>query len=287
VTERLGIDYQTVRARNERLIYCSISGFGRTGPRRTEAAYDAIMQAFVGIMASTGTPGSEPIRVGLSICDIGAAMYANQAILLALAARARTGRGQLVEASLFESQIAWLLYRAVGYFATGSSPAGKYGAGAPHVVPYDAYPTADGHIIVGALNDGLFRRMAATIGLPDLAEDPRFATNPLRVAHRDELIALLESHFATDPAEHWLELLSGAGVPSGKVRSMDDVYSWDQTLSQGLLLSVQHATQGELRLPGSPVRFDDNPFSGGRSSHAAPPTLGQHNESIRAWLDEG
>jgi crotonobetainyl-CoA:carnitine CoA-transferase CaiB-like acyl-CoA transferase len=153
----------------------------------------------------------------------------------------------------------------------------------PAIAPYGLFETGTAPIQIACGSEGLWRALCTALDLE--AEDSRFATNADRVQHRDELIALLESHFATDPAEHWLELLSSAGVPSGKVRSLDDVYGWEQTLSQGLLLSVAHDTLGSVDLPGSPIRFDDNPFSGGRSAHAAPPTLGQHSESIRQWLD--
>jgi crotonobetainyl-CoA:carnitine CoA-transferase CaiB-like acyl-CoA transferase len=196
VAERLGIGWEQVHEINPRLIYCSISGFGRSGPRAMEPAYDAIMQAFVGSMASTGSPGGEPVRANVSISDISAGMYANQGILLALRAREVTGEGQLVETSLFESQIAWLLYRAVGYFATGSAPARKLGSAAPHVVPYQAYQTADGYIIAGALNDGLFYKMARALDLDELCDDPKFRLNSDRVAHRSELNGIIGARFA-------------------------------------------------------------------------------------------
>jgi crotonobetainyl-CoA:carnitine CoA-transferase CaiB-like acyl-CoA transferase len=276
VTDRLGISYQEVSAVNERLIYCSISGFGRTGPRSEEPAYDAIMQAFVGMMASTGTPGGEPVRAGISICDVGAAMYANQAILLALAARQATGRGQQVEASLFESQIAWLLFRAVGYFATGKSPAGKYGAGAPHVVPYDAYPTSDGHIVVGALNDGLFARMAKAIGRPELADDERFVTNPLRVEHRAALTALLRECFKSEPTAWWISILRAGGIPHSPVNSVEDVLNDPQTQARDMVATIQHPTIGDLKVPGIPIKFSDTPGSIRRP----PPLLDEHSAEI-------
>ena len=153
----------------------------------------------------------------------------------------------------------------------------------PAIAPYGLFETGTAPIQIACGSEGLWKTLCAALDLD--ATDARFATNPLRVEHRDELIALLEAHFATDPAEHWLDLLSSAGVPSGKVRSLDDVYGWEQTLSQGLLVSVPHETLGSVDLPGSPIRFDDNTFSGGRSAHSAPPTLGQHDESIREWLD--
>jgi crotonobetainyl-CoA:carnitine CoA-transferase CaiB-like acyl-CoA transferase len=153
----------------------------------------------------------------------------------------------------------------------------------PSIAPYGMFATGTAPIQIACGSEGLWRALCTALSW-DPAEDG-FATNPERVENRDSLIEKLESHFASDDAEHWLSLLSDAGVPSGKVRSMDDVYSWEQVLSQGLKLSVDHPTLGSVDLPGSPLRFDDNPFSGGRSSHVAPPTLGQHNESIREWLE--
>jgi crotonobetainyl-CoA:carnitine CoA-transferase CaiB-like acyl-CoA transferase len=152
----------------------------------------------------------------------------------------------------------------------------------PSISPYGLFHTATSPVQVACGSESLWRAFAAAIGLD--VEDPRYLTNGDRVAHRDDLTADIEKAFATQPAEHWLALLADAGVPSGKVRTIDDVYAWDQTRSQGLLLEVDHPTQGHLELPGSPIRFDDNPYSGGREKHVAPPTLGQHNDSVRAWL---
>jgi succinate---hydroxymethylglutarate CoA-transferase len=278
VTDRLGIDYATVSAVNPGLVYCSISGFGRTGPRSAEPAYDAVMQAFVGMMASTGTPGGEPVRVNLSICDIGAAMYANQAILLALLARARTGRGQLVEASLFESQIAWLLYRAVGYFATGTAPAKKLGSAAPHVVPYEAYPTADGYIIAGALNDRLFRQMATAMDLTELGTDPRFATNNNRVTNRVELTKLLRARFEQDSTAFWVSRLSEAGIPHSPLNTVEDVLNDPQTAARDMIADMVHPAIGPIKVPGIPIKLSDTPGT----VRMPPPLLGQHQEEIFA-----
>jgi crotonobetainyl-CoA:carnitine CoA-transferase CaiB-like acyl-CoA transferase len=278
VTDRLGVDYATVSAVNPGLVYCSISGFGRTGPRSAEPAYDAVMQAFVGMMASTGTPGGEPVRVNLSICDIGAAMYANQAILLALLARAQTGRGQLVEASLFESQIAWLLYRAVGYFANGTAPAKKLGSAAPHVVPYEAYPTADGYIIAGALNDRLFRQMAAAMDLAELGTDPRFVTNDNRVTNRVELTKLLRTRFEQDSTAFWVSRLSAAGIPHSPLNTVEDVLNDPQTAARDMIAEMMHPAIGPIKVPGIPIKLTETPGT----VRMPPPLLGQHQEEIFA-----
>lgn len=276
VTDRLGISYADVAEVNPRLVYCSISGFGRSGPRAAEPAYDAVMQAFVGMMASTGTPGGEPVRANISICDISAAMYANQAILLALLARQQTGRGQWVEASLFESQIAWLLYRAVGYFATGSAPARKMGSGAPHVVPYEAYPTADGYVVAGALNDGLYVRMVEAMGLPELASDPRFVTNHDRVVNRVELTELLRARFAQDTTAVWVERLRDAGVPHSPLNTVEDVLNDPQTTARDMIAEIPHPKAGLIKVPGIPIKLSDTPGS----VRLAPPALGEHQHDF-------
>lgn len=280
VTDRLGISYDALRSANPRLIMCSISGFGRTGPRSADPAYDAIMQAFVGMMASTGTPGGEPVRVNTSICDIGAAMYANQAILLALAAREKTGLGQHVEASMFDSQVAWMLYRAVGYFATGSAPAKKMGSAAPHVVPYQAYPTSDGHVIAGALNDKLYRKMAEAMDVEGLVDDPRFVTNADRVANRDALNAILYERFQEQPSAFWVDHLTRMGVPNSKINTIEDVLNDPQTQAREMIASVEHARLGTLKFPASPIKMSETPSS----VRLPPPDLGEHQAEVLAEI---
>ena len=282
VTERLGIGYDVVSRINPRLVYCSISGFGRTGPRAAEPAYDAIMQAFVGMMAATGHPGGEPVRVNTSIADIGAAMSANQGILLALLARNATGRGQLVEASMFETQVAWLLYRAVGYFATGSAPAKKMGSGAPHVVPYEAYPTADGFLVAGALNDKLYREMVAALGLPELGDDPRFVTNEERVRWREELTGILRERFAEHTTADWVQTLNAAGIPHSPVNTVEDVLNDPQTHARDMIAEIEHPVAGRIRFPGIAVKLSDTPGT----VRLAPPLLGADQEEILGALGD-
>jgi crotonobetainyl-CoA:carnitine CoA-transferase CaiB-like acyl-CoA transferase len=280
VPERLGIDYGALRKVNPRIVYCSISGFGDSGPRREQAAYDSVMQAFVGIMHTTGAPGTPPTRASVSVCDVGAAMYANQAILLALAARARTGQGQRVEASLFESQIAWLLYRAVGYFATGKAPSGKLGSASAHLSPYQVYSTADGDLMVAALNDRLFRRLAAVLELADLADVAEFATNTARVHNRAQLNDKLAQRFAQRSCDEWVRLLTEAGVPCSKINSIEDVLLDPQTAARDMIMQLDHPTLGPIKVPGIPIKLSATPGCGRRP----PPLLGQHQHEVLGEL---
>ena len=276
VPERLGIDYETIHKRFPRLVYCSISGFGDSGPRRNEAAYDSVMQAFVGIMHMTGSPGGPPVRASISVCDVSAALYANQGILLALAARARSGRGQRVEASLFESQIALTLFRAVGYFATGKAPAGKLGSASAHLAPYEVYPTADGDIMIAALNDGLYCKLVLAMDLPALASDPDFAVNALRVKNRMRLNTALKARFAERTAKEWVSILTSAGVPCSGINTIEDALNDPQTASRDMIMDLQHTSLGAIKVPGIPIKLSETPGSGRR----APPLLGEHQEEV-------
>jgi crotonobetainyl-CoA:carnitine CoA-transferase CaiB-like acyl-CoA transferase len=187
-----------------------------------------------------------------------------------------------VRTSLLAGMVGVHAYQGTRWTVAGEVP-GLAGDHHPSISPYGMFATGTAPVQIACGSEGLWRALCGAFGWD--AAEPEFATNALRVANRDALIARIEALFADQPAEHWLSLLSAAGVPSGLVRSMDSVYTWEQTLSQGLVLDVAHATKGDLKLPGSPIRFDDNPYSGGRSEHLAPPTLGQHDESIREWLD--
>lgn len=280
VLDRLGFSVERLHELNPGLVVLSITGFGHDGPEATRAGYDQIAQGEGGLMSITGT--EQPTKVGVPIADLIAGMNGAFGVLAALHERATTGRGRVVRTSLLAGMVGVHAFQGTRWTVAGEVP-GLAGVHHPAIAPYGLFETGTAPIQIACGSEGLWRALCTALDLD--ATDPRFATNPLRVEHRDALVALLEAHFATDPAEHWLALMSDAGVPSGKVRTLDDVYAWEQTLSQHLLLSVSHATQGELKLPGSPIRFDDNAFSGGRSEHDAPPTLGQHSESIREWLD--
>ncbi|GCD91562.1 CaiB/BaiF CoA-transferase family protein [Nocardioides sp. LS1] len=280
VLDRLGFPVSRLHEINPGLVVLQITGFGHDGPEATRSGYDQIAQGEGGLMSITGT--TQPTKVGVPIADLLAGMNGAFGVLAAIHERSTTGRGRVVRTSLLAGMIGVHAFQGTRWTVAGEVP-GLAGDHHPAIAPYGMFATQTAPVQIACGSEGLWRALCGAFGW-DPAED-RFATNVERVAHRDELIARIETLFADQPAEHWLALLSEAGVPSGKVRSLDDVYTWDQTLSQHLLLDVEHATQGKLKIPGSPIRFDDNPYSGGRATHAAPPTLGQHNESIREWLD--
>jgi crotonobetainyl-CoA:carnitine CoA-transferase CaiB-like acyl-CoA transferase len=280
VLDRLGFPVERLHELNPGLVVLSITGFGHDGPEAKRAGYDQIAQGEGGLMSITGT--AQPTKVGVPIADLLAGMNGAFGVLAALHERSATGKGRVVRTSLLAGMVGVHAFQGTRWTVAGEVP-GLAGDHHPAIAPYGMFATATAPVQIACGSEGLWRALCTAFDW-DPAEE-RFATNPQRVANRDALIERIETLFAAKPAEHWLALLAEAGVPSGKVRSLDDVYGWEQTLSQGLLLSVEHATQGRLDLPGSPIRFDDNAFSGGRPEHVAPPTLGQHDASIRAWLE--
>lgn len=280
VLDRLGFSVERLHELNPGLVVLSITGFGHDGPEASRSGYDQIAQGEGGLMSLTGS--AAPTKVGVPIADLVAGMNGAFGVLAALHERRTTGRGRVVRTSLLAGMVGIHAFQGTRWTVAGEVP-GLAGDHHPSISPYGLFETGSAPIQIACGSEGLWRALCTALELD--AADERFATNPLRVAHRDELVALLEAHFATDPAEHWLALLSSAGVPSGKVRSLDDVYGWEQTRSQGLLLDVEHSSLGPIQLPGSPLRYDDNPYSGGRASHVAPPRLDEHGAAIREWLD--
>jgi crotonobetainyl-CoA:carnitine CoA-transferase CaiB-like acyl-CoA transferase len=279
--DRLGFTVAGLHELNPRLVVGSITGFGHDGPEAHRAGYDQIAQGEGGLMSVTGI--EQPTKVGVPIADLLAGMNLAYGVVAALHERTRTGRGRVVRTSLLAAVVGVHAFQGTAWLLGGKVP-GVSGAHHPAIAPYGMFATGSAPVQVAVGSEGLWRKFADAVGLDP--EDPRFLTNRERVAHRDVLIEAIEGLFTTQEAEHWLDLLLGAGVPAGKVRSMDDVYAWEQVRSQGLVLDVDHPAYGALQLPGSPLRFGDNPYSGGRVAHVAPPTLGQHSETIRAWLDE-
>jgi crotonobetainyl-CoA:carnitine CoA-transferase CaiB-like acyl-CoA transferase len=279
VLDRLGFTVERLHDLNPGLVIGSITGFGHDGQESGRAGYDQIAQGEGGLMSVTGT--EQPTKVGVPIADLLAGMNLAYGVVAALHERHRTGRGRVVRTSLLSGVVGVHAFQGTRWLLGGEVP-GIAGAHHPAIAPYGMFETATVPVQVAVGSEGLWRRFAAAVGLEADAE--RFRTNRERVAHREDLVAEIERIFAAQPAEHWLDLLVDAGIPAGKVRSMDDVYAWEQVRSQGLVLEVDHPAYGPLELTGSPVRFDENAFSGGRERHLPPPLLGEHGESIRNWL---
>ncbi|MDH6214179.1 CaiB/BaiF CoA transferase family protein [Streptomyces pseudovenezuelae] len=275
--DRLGLGYPELSLRNPGLVYASISGYGQTGPWASRPGYDAIAQAQSGMMSITGEAGGPPMRPGIATADIGAGMWATIGILTALYARRSSGRGQHIDISLLDGQLAWLTYVAGGYFTTGVAP-GPHGTAHPTIVPYEALAAADGHVMIAAGNDRLWRRLTETVGLPDLAHDPRFATNPDRVRHRTELIPLLESALARRDCAQWAEALNSAGVPCAPISTVEEALTSEQAVARAMVQELHHPTAGQLRTVASPLKLSGTPAS----IRTAPPLLGQHTDEVLA-----
>ena len=279
VLDRLGFPVDQLHELNPGLVVLSITGFGHDGPQASRAGYDQIAQGEGGLMSLTGV--DEPTKVGVPIADLLAGMNGAYGVVAALLERQRTGRGRVVRTSLLAGVVGVHAYQGTRW-TVGRDVPGLAGSHHPAIAPYGMYRTATAPVQVACGSEGLWRALAGAIGLD--ADVERFRTNLDRVTNRDQLTTAIEAVFTTGPAERWLQLLADAGVPAGKIRTIDDVYAWEQTRSQHLLIEVEHPLFGELQLPGSPLRFDDNAFSGGRREHLPPPVLGQHDASIREWL---
>ena len=277
--ERLGLGYESVASRWPKAIYCSISGFGRTGPRSREAGYDAVVQAEGGLMSITGDAAGPPYRLGVAISDIVSGMFAAQGILLALLARQRSGVGQHVDVGLFDATVALLTYQASYYFATGRT-AGRMGNRHPTIAPYDTFPAADGDFVLAIGNDQQWQRFCAAAGLPELAADERFATNAARVANGGALRALLIGRLRERARGEWLAILKEAGVPCGSVRDVAEVLADSQLDARGMIETVEHAAAGHLRVLGIPVKLSATPGA----VRTPPPALGQHTGAILRGL---
>jgi formyl-CoA transferase/CoA:oxalate CoA-transferase len=275
IMDRFGFGYPAVHERYPRLVYCSISGFGQDGPYRERTAYDLILQGMGGLMGMTGEEGGPPVKVGVAIADICAGMFAAFAILVALRVRDRTGRGQWIDAAMLDGQIAWLTYQAGNYFATGENPR-RLGSAHPSIVPYQAFRTADGHINVAVGSEAIWERFCAALGREDLVADPRFRTNPDRVAHRDVLLPLLEATFAAQPTAYWRSVLDAAGVPNGPIYLLSELFADPQVLHRDLVVEMEHPTAGRIRQTGLPVRFSETPGA----IRTPPPRLGEHTDAI-------
>ena len=276
---RLGLGYDDVRRLNPRVIYCSISGFGQTGPYASRGGFDRIAQGMSGLMSINGEEDGRPLVVPIPIADIGTGMFGLIGILAALAYRARTGDGQAVDASLLETPIAWSVYEAAAVFTTGEVPR-RLGQGHRTNAPYQAFRTADGWINLGGGSQQLWRDICAVLGVEPLTDDPRFATPALRVQHRKELEALLQPRFLSAPTSVWLEKLEAAGVPAGPILSYDQVFTDPHVKTRAMAVEVDHARAGRTRVLGIPFKLSQTPGAVRRPA----PTLGQHTDEILGEL---
>jgi crotonobetainyl-CoA:carnitine CoA-transferase CaiB-like acyl-CoA transferase len=279
VLDRLGFSMDQMHAINPRLVVLSITGFGHDGPEGGRAGYDQIAQGEGGLMSLTGSAPDDPMRVGVPIGDLLAGMYGAYGVVAALHERNVTGAGTVVRTSLLAAIVGVHAFQGTRYTVAGEVPQAQ-GNHHPSICPYGLFHCADGLLQIAVGSQGLWRRLATEFGLP--ADEKGFATNAERVRNRDAVVAAVDKAFADVPLDELLARLAAAGIPSGQVRTLDHVYGWEQTRSQGLLVEVEHATVGPVTLPGPPLRFDGRK---GRT-HQAPPTLGQHDASVREWLDE-
>ena len=275
--ERLGLAYEQLSAQYPRLVYCSISGFGQTGPRRREAGYDAVVQAEGGLMSITGSADGQAYRLGVAISDIVSGMFAAQGIAFALLARERTGTGQHVDIGMLDSTAALLTYQAANYFATGVVP-GRLGNRHPTIVPYETFEAADGEFVIAVGNDDQWRRLCTVIGRPELGTDDRFATNRTRMANYETLRPLLAGVLSRRTRTEWVEDLRGAGVPCGSVRDVGEVLADPHLAAREMIRSVEHSVAGAIRLTGVPIKLSATPGD----VRTPPPLLGQHTREILA-----
>jgi crotonobetainyl-CoA:carnitine CoA-transferase CaiB-like acyl-CoA transferase len=277
--EKLGLGFDVLEKLNPRLVYCAISGYGRTGPYADKGGFDLIAQGFAGLMSITGEPGRPPAKSGTSVADINAGILAALGIVSALLERARTGRGQRVETSLMEAAIHQTQYHAGMFFATGVNP---QPTGSAHILaaPYQAFPTADGWINVGGANQSNWERIVKVIGRPELAGDPRFRTNGERMRNLEALTALVSEALAPRPSAHWIAEFEKAGVPVGPVNRIGDMLADPQVAAREMVVELEHASAGATRALGLPVKFSRTP---GKVQRAAP-LLGQHTAEILGEL---
>jgi crotonobetainyl-CoA:carnitine CoA-transferase CaiB-like acyl-CoA transferase len=273
--ERLGLGPASLRAVNPRLVYCSISGFGATGPERDRAGYDAIMQGFTGLMSITGEPDGSPVKVGVALIDVITALYAHGAILAALQHRARTGEGQYVELSLMECGIAALINAATAYLLAGEVQ-GRWGSAHPSLVPYQAFRARDGYLMVGAGNERLWKAFCEVLGVPEWADAPRYDTNAKRVERRAELVGLIEARLAARSRDAWVAAFAAAGLPAGPINDIGQVFAEPQVQHRAMAVEVEHPTAGRIRLPGIPVKFAGTPAR----VQGPPPHLGEHTDQV-------
>jgi crotonobetainyl-CoA:carnitine CoA-transferase CaiB-like acyl-CoA transferase len=279
VLEKMALGYESLHGLNPRLVYCSISGYGRTGPYAERPGYDVIVQAEGGMMGIIGAEDGPPYRVGVPIIDINSGMFAATAILAALRARDQTGEGQLVDVSLMDSAVA-LLANVASNYLVGGVPPRRLGNAHPNIAPYEAFPARDRWFVLAAANDGQWATLCATIGRPDLKDDPRFTTNSERVTNRPALLKVLNEIFSTRDADEWLADLREAGLSCGPINAVPDVFAHPQAQARDLAVEAQHPTAGPVRLPGFPYKLSSTPAT----VRLPPPLLGQHTDEVLTEL---
>lgn len=276
---KYGLDYASLRQVKPDIIYCSITGFGQDGPYAQRAGYDFLVQGMGGLMSLTGAPEGEPMKVGVALTDIFTGMYASVAVLAALSHRDRTGQGQHVDLALLDVQVAVLANQAANYLVGGMVPQ-RLGNAHPNIVPYQAFATSDGHVILAVGNDAQFHKFCAVAGCSELAADPRYASNAGRVGNRDSLIPRLRQVLASRPSAAWIEMLEAAGVPCGPINTLDQVFDNPQIKHRGMVAAVDHPLAGSVNLVANPIRFSETPVAYDR----APPVLGADTDALLSRL---
>ncbi|MFU2050337.1 CaiB/BaiF CoA transferase family protein [Bordetella hinzii] len=276
---KYGLDYESLKAINPRIIYCSITGFGQTGPYASRPGYDFMIQGMGGLMSITGErddlPGGGPQKAGVAVADLMTGMYSTVGILAAIIERERSGLGQHIDMALLDCQVAMLANQNLNFMTSGKAPQ-RAGNAHQNLVPYQVFAAADGHLIVAVGNDGQFRNYCRVVGLPELADDPRYATNPQRVRNRDALVPLLAERMATGARDTWLAELEAAGVPAGPINTLDQVYEDPQVLARGMKRELPHALAGSVPIAASPLKLSDTPVEYRRPA----PMLGEHTRQI-------
>ncbi len=277
--KKYGLDYDSLKQLKPDLVYCSITGFGQTGPYAHRSGYDFIVQGMGGFMSLTGErddlPGGGPQKAGVAIADLMTGMYATIAVMAALAHRDRTGEGQYIDMALLDVQVAMLANMNTNYLSSGIAPK-RWGNAHPNIVPYQTFATSDGHIIVAAGNDGQYRKFVTVGGRADLASDARFLSNPARVQQRDVLVPMLADIVRQKSKQEWISLLESAGVPCGPINTLDEVFDNPQVLAREMKITLPHPDAGQVALVGSPIKLSATPVQ----YAAAPPLLGQHTEQV-------
>lgn len=273
--EKLGLGYETLREVNPRIVYCTVSGFGRTGPDRNKAGYDLLLQGYGGLMSITGEPDRPPAKAGMSIADLSTGLFAAYGILSAIIAREKTGEGQVVDAGILDGQVTLLNYIATAYFASGNVPE-RMGSAHPSIVPYQVFETRDQDIIIAVANDGLWEKCCEALGWEDLKADTSLETNDGRIEKREWLIEAMNERLSSQTSEEILSRLEDAGVPAGPVHTVDQVLDLPQVKERESILEIDHPNIQDLRMPGFPVKLSDTPAE----VRLPPPLLGEHTSEI-------